>query len=106
MFRGTTPDLVINVGDIDMSHVTELWLTLSQHGTEKINKTLDDVTVDGSTISCTLTQEETLSLKASPSTVMQMRFLMDDGQAMATPIVKVPVEAILKDGVIGETEEP
>jgi hypothetical protein len=47
-----------------------------------------------------LTQEETLSLKASPSTVMQMRFLMDDGQAMATPIVKVPVEAILKEGVI------
>ena len=106
MYRGTTPGLEINVGDIDLTKVTELWLTLSQHGTVKINKTLDEVTIDGSTVTCTLTQEETLDLKAHASTLVQMRFLMDDGQAMATPIVKVPVEAILKDGVIGETEEP
>ena len=106
MYRGTTPGLEINVGDIDLTKVTELWLTLSQHGTVVINKTLEEVDIDGSTVSCTLTQEETLSLKAHSSTLVQMRFLMDDGQAMATPIVKVPVEAILKDGVIGETEEP
>ena len=101
MYRGTTPGLEINVGDIDLTHVTELWLTLSQHGEVKINLTLEDVDIDGSTVTCTLTQEETLSLKASPSTLLQMRFLMDDGQALATPIVKIPVEAILKEGVIG-----
>ena len=106
MYRGTTPDLEINVGDIDLSTVTDLWLTLSQHGEVKINKTLEDLTIDGSTVSCTLTQEETLSLKAHSSTLMQMRFLTSDGEAMATPIVKVPVEAILKEGVIGENEEP
>ena len=105
MFRGTTPGLEINVGDIDLSHVTELWLTLSQGGVEKLTKTLDDVTVEGSAVSCTLTQQETLSLRASQSTLLQMRFLMDDGQAMATPIVKVMVDAILKEGVIGENEE-
>jgi len=106
MYRGTTPDLEINVGDIDLSQVTDLWLTLSQHGTVVINKTLEEVTIDGSTVTCTLTQEETLALKAHSSTLIQMRFLTNDGQAMATPIVKVPVDAILKDGVIGETEEP
>ena len=104
MFRGTTPTIQVNLSNVDFTNVSELWFTISQLGRVIINRELDEVTIEGTTISVTLTQEETLALRANANTRLQVRLLMADGCAMATPIVKLDVNAILKDGVIGAIE--
>ena len=104
MFRGTTPTIQVNLSNVDFTNVSELWFTISQLGRVIINRELDEVTIEGTTITVTLTQEETLALRANANTRLQVRLLMNDGCAMATPITKLDVNGILKDGVIGAIE--
>jgi hypothetical protein len=54
---------------------------------------------DEKTISVILTQEETLIFSAGDVNV-QARILTIDGYAFATPIKKLPINSILKDGVM------
>lgn len=104
MYRGTTPTIQVNLSNVDFTNVSELWFTISQLGRPIINRDLDEVTIEDTAISVTLTQEETLALRANANTRLQIRILMADGCAMATPAVKLDVNGILKDGVIGEVE--
>lgn len=99
MRRGTTPTLQITVTGLTDIEVQNLYLTLRQ-GQTTIEKTESGVTVDGEVISATLTQEETLSLTAKMDVAMQLRVLSTNNTAYASNIVTVPVEAILKEGVI------
>lgn len=107
MRRGTTPTLQITVTGLTDIEVQNLYLTLRQ-GQTTIEKTESGVTIDGEVISATLTQEETLSLTAKMDVAMQLRVLSTNNTAYASNIVTVPVEAILKEGVIpdGGTENP
>lgn len=107
MRRGTTPTLQITVTGLTDIEVQNLYLTLRQ-GQTTIEKTESGVTIDGEVISATLTQEETLSLVAKVDVALQLRVLSTNNTAYASNIVTVPVEAILKEGVIpdGGTENP
>lgn len=107
MRRGTTPTLQITVTGLTDIEVQNLYLTLRQ-GQTTIEKTESGVTIDGEVISATLTQEETLSLVAKVDVSLQLRVLSTNNTAYASNIVTVPVEAILKEGVIpdGGTENP
>lgn len=82
MRRGTTPTLQITVTGLTDIEVQNLYLTLRQGQTT------------------TLTQEETLSLVAKVDVALQLRVLSTNNTAYASNIVTVPVEAILKEGVI------
>lgn len=99
MRRGTTPTLQITVTGLTDIEVQNLYLTLRQ-GQTTIKKTESGVTIDGEVISATLTQEETLSLVAKVDVALQLRVLSTNNTAYASNIVTVPVEAILKEGVI------
>ena len=99
MRRGTTPTLQITVTGLTDIEVQNLYLTLRQ-GQTTIEKTESGVTIDGEVISATLTQEETLSLVAKVDVSLQLRVLSTNNTAYASNIVTVPVEAILKEGVI------
>lgn len=99
MRRGTTPTLQITVTGLTDIEVQNLYLTLRQ-GQTTIEKTESGVTIDGEVISATLTQEETLSLTAKMDVAMQLRVLSTNNTAYASNIITVPVEAILKEGVI------
>lgn len=99
MRRGTTPTLQITVTGLTDIEVQNLYLTLRQ-GQTTIEKTESGVTIDGEVISATLTQEETLSLVAKVDVALQLRVLSTNNTAYASNIVTVPVEAILKEGVI------
>lgn len=99
MRRGTTPTLEITVAGLTRIEVEDLYLTLKQ-GDTVIEKTKDDVTIDCDVITAELTQEETLSLTARMDVAMQLRVLSTNNTAYASNIVTVPVEAILKEGVI------
>ena len=99
MRRGTTPTLQITVAGLSEIEIQNLYLTLEQQGAV-IEKTEADVSVEGEVISTTLTQEETLSLTARMDIAMQLRVLSTNNTAYASNIVTVPVEAVLKEGVI------
>lgn len=105
MYRGTTPQLEVVVTGVDFAEVAELWLTIGQNGRPIVNKELEDLTIEDNTIYVTFTQEDTLALRACSSTYLQLRVLMNDGTAIATPVKKLNVNEIIKDGIIGETNE-
>ena len=106
MIRGSTQNLVFNIG-INTGEVSQLWLTFSHSNrlnAEIFNKTKDDVILDGTTITVPLSQEETLALNENnikeKSDYIQLRVLLDDGQALASSIVEITVEHLLKAGVL------
>lgn len=105
MYRGTTPTLTISLTDgsgnpISADGFAKLWLTFKCGGV-LITKEKGDLTISDNQISVTLTQDDTLSFSDEKGAVqIQLRTLSDDGKATASEILSVPVERILKDGVI------
>ena len=98
MYRGTTPTLTFRL-PIDTGSITVLSVAVAQGRQVKIEKTLSDVHLDGNVISCTLTEDETLSLTAGASVEAKIQLRVGVGeQRMACQIFTVPVERILRDG--------
>lgn len=103
MYQGTTPKLIfkLKTNDLDLDIATEIWVTLKL---SPYIKTFDisRCTVDNvnKTITILLSQEETLELPVSKVVESQIRILLANGQALATNIVKLEVNKILKGGVI------
>lgn len=98
MYRGTTPTLTFRL-PIDTGSITVLSVAVAQGRQVKIEKTLSDVHLDGNVISCTLTEDETLSLTAGASVEAKIQLRVGIGeQRMASQIFTVPVERILRDG--------
>lgn len=106
--RGTTPTITITVknDDIDLSTIEQVWIYVSQQNKVKIDKDIDDVTIDTGekTITVKLTQEDTLALRAGDS-FFQMRVLLSDDTALATIATKVTVLDVYKNGEITSGEE-
>lgn len=107
MRRGTTPTISITVKGLSDIQINKAYLTLKQRGTV-VEKTEADMEIDGDMLQVALTQEETLKFMARAEINVQLRVLSKSGTAYASNIVTVPVEAILKEGVIpdGGTENP
>ena len=98
MYRGTTPTLTFQL-PIDTGSITVPSIAVAQGRQVKIEKTLSDVHLDGNVISCTLTEDETLSLTAGASVEAKIQLRVGVGeQRMASQIFTVPVERILRDG--------
>ena len=100
MYRGTTPTLTFRL-PIDTGSITVLSIAVAQGRLVKIEKTLSDVHLDGNVISCTLTEDETLSLTAGASVEAKIQLRVGVGeQRMASQIFTVPVKRILRDGAL------
>ena len=97
MRRGSTPTNTFTVA-IDLTAAT-IYVTYSQHGRVVFEKTGSDLTVTATTISCTLSQAETLALETG-EVCIQIRYVMPDGTADASNIIRTTAEMILKDGEI------
>lgn len=107
IIRGTTPTNIFTT-DIDLQNAT-VYLTYAQYGNTVFEKTGNDLTIktaeddDGATIclvTTTLTQDDTLALKANLNVSVQIRAIFADGKAIASEIMNISVGDILKDGVI------
>jgi len=97
MRRGSTPTNVFLV-DLDLTAAT-VFVSYEQGGKVIIEKTGTDLTVTDEDITLTLTQEETL--RFSPGEVLiQIRYVMPNGTADASNIIRTTAERIIKDGVI------
>ena len=100
MRRGTTPTVEITVHGCDLSEFVTIYVTFRQ-GTTTIDKTGEDLEVVENKIAVFLTQEDTLSFDSSKRTVeVQIRAVNEGGVAVASNIRQIPVDAVLKEGVI------
>jgi len=102
MRRGSTPTNTFTT-DIDLSGAT-LFVSYGQDGCIVIEKTGEDLdvsVVEGeTTIVLELSQEDTLKFRADRDVEIQIRYVMPNGSADASNIIKTKFERIIKDGVI------
>ena len=99
MYRGTTPTITFTL-PIDGSSLTALNLCFAQKGEILLEKNLTDCVLEGNTLRVTLTEQETLQFAADRGMVeMQLR-VGCGATKMASNIMRVSVERILKDGCL------
>lgn len=100
MYRGTTPTFTFKL-PIEAATITKLSIAFHQPGGVSFEKSLADCVTQGETISVSLTEEETLSLRAMTlyPLEIQLRVGVEDTR-MASQVFTVPVEYILKDGAL------
>lgn len=100
MIRGTTPTLLFTLPfDVNMIQVCSI--AFAQNNKLVLEKQLEDCNItDKNTLSLKLTQEDTLLFKDSILTEIQLRVKTDSNDAIASNIIKVSTDKILKDGVI------
>lgn len=99
MIRGTTPKLVFNL-PFDVSDIKTVWVTFSQYNREVFTIETENLTMDGMKVSVELTQAQTLELSQNDSVEIQLRILTNNGDALASNIMKTSAGKILKDGEI------
>lgn len=112
--RGTTPTHIFEV-EPDLLDVSALFITYKQHGQTIIEKDLEDCVLDNDakTISVQLTQEDTLAFqqaswnwlapnenKKENKIEVQIRLKYENGKAIASDILLLDLEDVLKDGEI------
>lgn len=98
MKRGTTPTNTFTV-DVDLTNAKALFITYKQGGRVAVEKRIDDVEITAKTLTVNLTQKDTLKFN-SGNVDIQIRARLIGGEALASDIMTVPVEAILKEGEI------
>ena len=84
IISGTTPTITYKFSSIDIAELAKAIMTIKMNGVIKITKELEtaDVDAEQKTLSWTLTQAETLSVK-SRATIM-LNWLLQDGTRGAT----------------------
>lgn len=98
MRRGTTPTNTFDV-DVDLRQASVIYITYSQMGRVVFEKQISDITIEETSLSVQLTQEETLAL-GKGEVEIQIRARFPEGLAIASNIIKTPASRILKEGVI------
>lgn len=99
MYRGTTPTIQIAITGMDLSNVEKMSIAMQQY-TNLIEKGKDDVEITDNIIKFSLTQEETISLKAPGKVRVQIRAVLNGGVAVASGIKELDVNSIIKDGIL------
>lgn len=80
MIRGTTPTFTLNIvngGDLDLREASGVYVTIRQNG-KVITKTGDDISIAAKSVSCWLTQEESLSLRENTKAEVQINWTYAD----------------------------
>ena len=99
MYRGTTPTITFTL-PVDGGSITALHLSFAQKGEILLEKGLKDCLLEGNTLQVGLTEQETLLFDAAgPMVEMQLR-VGCGATKMASNIMRVSVERILKDGCL------
>ena len=105
MIRYTTPILPLEVEGIDLTSNENVYVTLEQ-GSIELTKSGSDLTIqyssqtDISTITFTLTQQETAAFALARPVNIQVNFINSAGVRDATNIATIPVMQNLLDKVI------
>lgn len=98
MIRGTTPTLEFTL-PFDTALLSEAYVTFAQQDKVVLEKSLSDCVTDGNKMTVKLTQADTLKLQVGFVDI-QIRAKMTGGDALASGIITVSAQKILKDGAI------
>lgn len=101
MRRGTTPPNSFVFDGESPADFEKIVVTYAQRGRVLINRDKSQLSIDATTVYLRLTQVETLLFTSGVPVEIQIRVLRQDGTADASPIYRVPVEAVLNDSVLG-----
>lgn len=97
MIRGTTPKHTFTL-PFETQNIAKVRVIYAQR--DKVLFKKDDVTMEGDTVSVHLTQEDTFTFTADVVVTIQIRVLMQDGQAYASQFMKATVCDCLDDEVL------
>lgn len=99
MIRGTTPTLTFKL-PFDCADIDILNISFAQYDTVVLEKDFYDCNVKGNEISVTLTEDDTLKFDCA-ETYAEVQIRVGIGeQRLASQIMKISVERILKDGIL------
>ena len=99
MYRGTTPTLTFTL-PFESHRITGLNLSFAQQEQVLLEKTLPDCVAEGNTLQVTLTEAETL-LFDDQKGMVEMQLRVGCGKSrMASKVMRICVERILKDGCL------
>ena len=98
--RGSTPTIEFSFKTVSPKDMETAYLTIKQNSFTKIEKDISQATVNDTTISWELTQEETLRINKKFKCEIQMRYRLTNGFADASPTYEEDIYNILKAGVI------
>ena len=99
MIRGTTPTHIFEI-PFDSSLLKKILITYFQNNQIVVEKTEDDCTLEGNSITVKLTQEDTLKFSHRRPVEIQIRVLTVDDTALATVIREVEVGRVLNEEVL------
>ena len=99
MRRGTTPTHTFTL-PFPVDTVANALIVYVQGDREVLRKTVSQCHMDGSTLSVTLTQEETLKFSCDKRAQIQVRVLTHNGDALASNILAVDVAKCLSQEVL------
>lgn len=104
MYRATTPTLTYNLSGALPSDFEEMEITLSQDGEVLVTKTLEDCTVEESTLQIELTQEEANRFKKGVAST-QIRAITPEGRVHASYECEFYVSDVLDDDIMEVPDE-
>lgn len=103
MYRGTTPTFIFQLDSdtIDLSNMSQIWVTIRDGAGLKHNWDITSVTVDNTNkyVCLFLTQEETLTMEPGIGAA-QIRFLTNGGIALTTEKVTLGISKTIRGGII------
>lgn len=98
MTRGTTPTLEFSI-PYAASDIKNGYVTFAQHHRPVFEVGRDGMEIQDGKITVTLTQQQTLQL-VPDDLMVQIRLLLEGDQAVASQLMELHVQDVLKDGVI------
>lgn len=106
IYRGTTPSITLNITGVDLTD-DAVWPTVIvtiKNGHKNFDVTRDKLAVEKTDAGCALTfeltQDQTLALSVMYPVYVQLRAKDASGDAIASPVARVEVGDIIKDGEI------
>lgn len=99
--RGTTATIEIIIpDDINVAEAEAMYVTVGQNDIPVIERSIEQLMIEGQTVRANLTQEETLALNHKINASIQIRLKLANGGAFASQKKTVDVKDVIKEGVI------
>lgn len=99
MTRGSTPTHTFQL-PIETSTIKKLLITYEQLGRTVLEKTEEDVRMEGKTVCLKLTQTEAFQFKENHSVKLQIKILTNTGDLLPSKVFRISVDEILNEEVL------
>ena len=101
MIRATTPRHIFTFPtEVDPADCEQILITYKQNGRFVLELQKSDLEIDGQTVSCCLTQEQTRSFSPHHKASVQVRVLTRERSALASRIEEIEIRNVLNDEVL------